>query len=246
MEAHHYTDGLAFVPQGTPSNNTADAPSGFSSADPGQEVSYLAERATPAFRHGDGSNADVLAAALGLRDGHPAPLANLSNATDREQVDARHMNRAVWPATWGYFLTQMIGPPLTPDDCAWARQHFIEFVCAAGPLPAVRVGKQPYGVLPVTSLNLWKPRPGRSRHARDLGLQKFCLKRNAWRGPQRCRCPIGKSDKPGPGRRRGKLDGRYPVRGWLGRPAISGRRTRHPLAIDVPGHADGSGGSNRS
>src|SRR5262249_30213493 len=29
FDAHHYTDGLSFVPQGTPSNNTADAPSGF-------------------------------------------------------------------------------------------------------------------------------------------------------------------------------------------------------------------------
>ena len=44
FNAHHYTDGLSFVPQGTPSNNTADAPSGFSSNDPGHEASYLAER----------------------------------------------------------------------------------------------------------------------------------------------------------------------------------------------------------
>ncbi len=28
--AHHYTGGMSFVAPGTPSNNTADAPSGFS------------------------------------------------------------------------------------------------------------------------------------------------------------------------------------------------------------------------
>ena len=53
FDAHRYTDGLSFVPQGTPSNNTADAPSGFSSADPGHEASYLAELATPIFQPGD-------------------------------------------------------------------------------------------------------------------------------------------------------------------------------------------------
>ena len=66
FDAHHYTDGLSFVPPGTPSNNTADAPSGFSSTDPGHEASYLAERTAPAFQPGDGSNADVLTTAFGL------------------------------------------------------------------------------------------------------------------------------------------------------------------------------------
>ena len=71
FDAHHYTDGLSFVPQGTPSNNTADAPSGFSSKDPGHEASYLAERAAPAFQPGDGSNADVLTTAFGLANAGP-------------------------------------------------------------------------------------------------------------------------------------------------------------------------------
>ena len=71
------------------------------------------------------------------------------------------MNTALWPATWGYFLLQMLGvggtgeSPLTDDDIAWVRSHFINFVRASGPLPALRVGKQPYGILPVTSLNAW-------------------------------------------------------------------------------------------
>ena len=165
FNAHHYTDGLSFVPQGTPSNNTADAPSGFSSNDPGHEASYLAERTAPAFQPGDGSNADVLTTALGLANAGPV-FANLPNATAKEQLDARHMNTALWQATWGYFLLQMLGvggtseSPLTDDDIAWARSHFIDYVRASGPLPALRIGKQPYGILPVTSLNAWKPPAG--------------------------------------------------------------------------------------
>ena len=108
FNAHHYTDGLSFVPQGTPSNNTADAPSGFSSKDPGHEASYLAERTAPAFQPGDGSNADVLTTAFGLANAGQV-FANLPNATAKEQLDARHMNTALWQATWGYFLLQMLG-----------------------------------------------------------------------------------------------------------------------------------------
>ena len=188
FDAHHYTDGLSFVPQGTPSNNTTDAPSGFSSNDPGHEASYLAERNTPAFQPGDGSNADVLTTALGLANAGPV-FANLSNATAKEQLDARHMNTALWQATWGYFLLQMLGvgvtseSPLTDDDIAWARSHFINYVRASGPLPAVRVGKQPYGILPVSSLNAWKPQAGQEGPPQgEAALRDFLIRlRDVWR-----------------------------------------------------------------
>lgn len=188
FDAHHYTDGLGFVRQGTPSNNTADAPSGFSSTDPGHEASYLAERAAPVFQAGDGSNADVLTTALGLANAGQV-LANLPNATAKEQLDARQMNAALWQATWGYFLLQMLGvgetseSPLTDDDIAWARKHFIDYVRASGPLPALRIGKQPYGILPVTSLDAWKPPAGQQGlYTRDVALRDFLSRlRAVWR-----------------------------------------------------------------
>jgi hypothetical protein len=65
------------------------------------------------------------------------------------------MNRVLWPATLGYFLDQFLGgvlPGYDPD--AW-RDHFAVHVHGRGPLPAVRVGRQPYGILPVTSLDSW-------------------------------------------------------------------------------------------
>ena len=185
FDAHHYTDGLSFVLQGTPSNNTADAPSGFSSTDPGHETSYVAERTTPAFRPGDRSNADVLTTALGLGSAGQV-FGNLPQATTKEQLDARHMNTALWQASWGYFLLQMLGvgeSPLIDDDIAWVRSHFIEFVRASGPLPTLRVGKQPYGILPTTSLNAWQAPSGQqAQYARDTVLAGFLLRlRDIWR-----------------------------------------------------------------
>ena len=43
------------------------------------------------------------------------------------------------------------------DLAAWKR-YFIEQVRADGPLPTLRVGNQPYGLLPVTALSRWEPR----------------------------------------------------------------------------------------
>src|SRR5215510_12774128 len=188
LNAHHYTDGLSFIRQGTPSNNTQDAPSGFSSNDPGHESSYTAERDAVPFQKGDGSNGDLLATAFGMANA-PQVFANLPNATSKEQVDARQMNTALWQATMGYFLLQMLGvpgtgeSPLTDPDIAWARSHFIDFVRASGPLPSLRIGKQPYGILPVTSLDTWRPTGAQQPlFARDMVLQTL-LKglRDIWR-----------------------------------------------------------------
>ena len=188
FNAHHYTDGLSFISQGTPSNNTQDAPSGFSSNDPGHEASYLAERTEPTSQPTDGSNADLLTQAFGLVKADPV-FANLPNATASELLDARQMNTALWQATWGYFLLQMLGAdpaierPLKDEDISWARNHFVDYVRAGGPLPALRIGKQPYGVLPVTSLNAWKPRMGQEgEFRRDMVLQGLLLRlREIWR-----------------------------------------------------------------
>jgi hypothetical protein len=202
LNAHHYSDGLAFLLQGTPSNNTSDAPSGFSSRDVGQMESYLTEQATNVFKAGDGSNGDALTRALGFLPEGTKPLANLLNNTAKEQLDARQMNIALWAATWGYFLSNMFGREennLTEDDLNWARAHFITYVRAAGPLPTLRVGKQPYGVLPVTSLDNWSPKTGQeAQHARDLLLKDVLvrLRDKVWRGNLAGAARVGRSGNP--------------------------------------------------
>src|SRR5215217_5066505 len=188
FDAHHYTSGLSFLRPGTPSNNTPDAPSGFSSKDPGQETSYATEVRTRSIKRGDKSNADLLTTAFGLTNAQRI-FANLPNATQKDQIDAQQMNTALWSATWGYFLLQMLGigkpneSPLLDEDIAWARNHFIQFVRANGPLPALRIGRQPYGILPVTSLDAWKPRAGEeTQSSRDIALAAFLRRlRNIWR-----------------------------------------------------------------
>ena len=44
LDNHHYTRGLAFVKQGTPTNNTSGQPSGFPPPDPNGAISFAVER----------------------------------------------------------------------------------------------------------------------------------------------------------------------------------------------------------
>ena len=62
--------------------------------------------AARSFRQATDSNGDELSKALGLP---PEVLARTNNADAREQREARDMNRALWPSTWGYYLEQMMG-----------------------------------------------------------------------------------------------------------------------------------------
>ena len=59
------------------------------------------------------------------------------------------MNAALWPATWGYFLRHLVDPAVDGAGVGWLRERFNRYVPGGGPLPAIRIGRQPYGVLPV-------------------------------------------------------------------------------------------------
>jgi hypothetical protein len=145
FDAHHYTDGLAFVRQGTPTNNTPGKPAGFSDRDPGFERSFRVERGQPAAL-ADGLDAAV---ALGIPE---TTFAHVEHADGTDQRNAREMASAVWPATLGYYLSQLMDPVFTADDVEQTRTYFRDRVRARGPLPAFRVADTPLGILPTTAV----------------------------------------------------------------------------------------------
>ena len=177
LRAHHHTQGLAFIAQGTPSNDTDDAPSGYSTWDPGFERSYRVER-TPADLT-EQSNGAVTARALGIDE---SAFHHVREAAALEQLDAQRMNTALWQATWGYFLEQMMAGPGAPSEVLirQGRGHFERYVRARGSLPALRIGTQPYGLLPVISLERWQPLE--DHLTVDAALVDFLRKlRDVWR-----------------------------------------------------------------
>jgi hypothetical protein len=96
------------------------------------------------------------------------------------EVDDRPVNQALvaalWPTLWGHAVKDVWG--LSDDAFAiglWA----IDNLVPEGPVPPVRVGDQPYGILPVTSLGRWQPEPDDPPVEAALGSMTSKL-RAAW------------------------------------------------------------------
>jgi hypothetical protein len=165
IDSHHYGRGFAFVRQGTPTNNTGIAPAGYPPpSDP--DHSFDVERGQELTA--DGTDGTLLATALGVP---AAAMAHVEGAGRAERRVAHAMNEALWPATLGYFTEQLLRPAVSPQTIVEARRHFLDHVSARGPLPAIRAGATPYGILPVTSIERWTA-PRRARgldaHLPDL------------------------------------------------------------------------------
>lgn len=149
LDAQHYTHDLAFVSQNAHTNNTAEASSSYTSGDVSGDRDYEIERGVPLVHSGDDSDGDALAAALGIA---AQVLAHVRDADQEEQRASQAMNTALWPALDSRLLRQLSAQL----DAGFVRDHFIEHLRAGGPLPTLRVGNQPYGLLPATSLNRWR------------------------------------------------------------------------------------------
>jgi hypothetical protein len=157
LDAHHYTDGLQFLRLGTPTNNTDDRRSGYTTDDPGHARSFQYEVMADPTQAPNALNTGI---ALGVPSTRiAATLGRIADAGDNHDLDQRSINTTLWQVGWGYYLTNMMGAEtgLSAASIDWARDHFTGFVRGGGPYPTLCVGKQPYGILPVTSIapDLW-------------------------------------------------------------------------------------------
>jgi hypothetical protein len=152
LEAHHYTDGLDLLAQGTATNTTDEAVSGWS-ADV-TDVAGLFARELDGAGHADatGSGAAQLATALGLGD--DTVLRRLPGAVADEDAAMAAMNRVLWPVSWGRYLDELLAPAdgttiLAPGVHVAIRDFFVEHVRGGAALPTLAVGPHPYGLLPI-------------------------------------------------------------------------------------------------
>ncbi|GAA2511317.1 hypothetical protein [Winogradskya humida] len=144
LAAHADEGRMAFVPQGVPTNSTTAKRSPYTT-DP--EAARRASAPHEPPPQPDGSAGDLTTRALGLGG---ATLRRVAGADLREQRWQQALLEATWSATGGYYLTEMLDPLTTgPGVEAGLRQHVVANLRAGGPLPTVRIGSQPYGILPV-------------------------------------------------------------------------------------------------
>jgi len=162
VEDHLHTTGFGFLPIGTPTNNTATDSTPWTARAGADAPAPVA--LDPSTLHPQ-ATARIGTVALGL---DPTLLAGVPNASGRDQIDAEAIQTLLWSATGGYLIEHLWrdDPNSTRDNFSAAtrdfvREHFTRRVRARGPLATLRVGSQPYGLLPTTSMTRW------TRHAAE-------------------------------------------------------------------------------
>jgi hypothetical protein len=172
---HQYSDGFEFIKQGTPTNNTGMTRSALNETD-----EALAERYDPALPPPKGVQNDashLFIRALGL-DPAKTSLDRVPGGALQEQRTASSLLNVLWRGTLGYYLDELLNmdgdgedsDPLLSDEL-WdlARRHVTSFLFPGGPFSAFRIGKQPYGLLPVVAPG-FQPSPKDSFSGRLLWL----------------------------------------------------------------------------
>jgi hypothetical protein len=177
LRAHQCTRGFEVLTVGTPSNNTETGRTGW------REHARPARPAVEPPAPPQGSDGRVLAEALGLR---PALFATVAGAAQRQQAQARAAHVAFWPSTWGSFLEKANQvadgkATLSGTTIEAARAFHRDSVRGRGPLPSVRIGRQPYGILPVSTLDeqRWRVAPNERFEAGLIALLRRVRER--WR-----------------------------------------------------------------
>jgi hypothetical protein len=159
LKNHQFGDsGFSILPQGIPTNNTEDSKSGYSEtedADEAYERFFSGESPEDPTEETEKRDGRWLAELLGI-DSEKAALKLSAGYYNKDQCEARAMNTALWNATIGYFMESMLTPVFTDQQRERTRRFFIDNVSGRGPVPAIRIGAQPYGILPVTTVSRMK------------------------------------------------------------------------------------------
>jgi hypothetical protein len=151
---HHYFSrtGFAFLPQGSPTNNTDDGDSAYTRGDDADSSYDFVFKAKAQFDETDEwldkRDGQWFAECLGIDSDW---LKQVPHAGGVDQSEARAMNAALWPATLGYFMDTLLQPVFNDDAIYYTRWFFNRFVSGRGMVPAIRIGRQPYGILPTSA-----------------------------------------------------------------------------------------------
>ena len=164
------------MPQGTPTNNTADGPSGFPPPDPRRRRELHRRATRPARDAGERWRAFPGPSALGLSQRLAGEIRHLTGA------DLTGGGKGHEPSPLACHLGVLPGADARPrvgpsGDQLRFRSYFATYVRGRGPLPAFRVRTTPYGLLPVSSLLRWRPQPARRAPRRGCPMYwLLCVK----------------------------------------------------------------------
>jgi hypothetical protein len=159
LAAHAFSGGLGPLPVGTPTNNTPGTRSGWRSRGAPTDPDVVDRWRAGYDATGDQEGAR-LARALGI-DGSTV-LASVCDPAGGDEALLRRLHRLqARYYSWSRALRPVSNTELElrPNTEPWflaVAEHYTRFVRARGPLPPLRIGRQPYGLLPVSSIGLWR------------------------------------------------------------------------------------------
>lgn len=176
FQNHRYAhDGMGFLQIGAPTNNTKKQPSDFKNLESDVELSFKLALGLPLYEptstsssasFEDQENALLnkpdgqrLAEALGLE----ADFFQHIQGSERTQIgNSIAINKSMWHATFGFYMEEMWDTMFTYDNIDRTRHFFNHYCLGRGLLPSLRIGTQPYGILPTTAFSRMKFRIGNS------------------------------------------------------------------------------------
>ena len=141
--AEHRDGGrLGLLATGTPTNSVDGAPAASLGHDPAEWLDVLQSPADDSER--------LVSQSL---TGDPALLGNLPGPSEPHRDAGGTLVAALWPALWGFVAADTWATGGAAEAAAWAPLALMP----EGPLPTLRIGSQPYGLLPATALSRWVP-----------------------------------------------------------------------------------------
>lgn len=148
---HRYTDGVEFIPYGTPTNNTQQTPSGFSESTD-ELIASFDQEVAPTEPWIETAAEDVQKA-LGLPSGASA-LKGIKGATLTQNDPMQSLIDAVWPCTGDYFFSEILGYQSQASERTMVYDYVRKHLRPGGHFPTLRIGNLPYGILPATRIKL--------------------------------------------------------------------------------------------
>jgi hypothetical protein len=156
LAKHRFDTGCGIVRNGTPTNNTDSAVSGWRPPSTEAEQLFTIEEEPPDISPAPGP--------LGESDGHRLVrllglsqelVRRLPNALATDIAEAQAMNRAASFATILEFVKEFLEPLISRPTRHALRTFFHQHVSGRGILPALRIGRQPYGIVVTSDWSRW-------------------------------------------------------------------------------------------
>jgi hypothetical protein len=152
LDAQHYTRGLEFLSPGTPTNALPGKRPGYTSRPAVEDLLPIERRryasiipVTPLCQPGDETVGTNLARALGIQTG---TFGYVKGADATDELDGQRIRELLATATRSQ-LSRLLAGIVDATRLEGLLAFGMARVSGTGNLPALRVGTQPYGVLPV-------------------------------------------------------------------------------------------------